>query len=239
MKYHFGPVGPAAAGPVPGGQTAQHRVLFAAYMALLAHGGRVCVVTDSQYVARGVCQLAGRPRPPEWAHADIWAALRRAAAPRHVGSLLTARSPSLPSCRSRMGGATPRPTGSPAKRLPRRSHPCTCCRPPSRQRRTTRRRSPWGLQRSRRSSPGLTRAIAHGPTRFPRKRARFQARPRPRLYPADAAPSRPRPRRDLPPGAMTWRWSCLQALRYCVRAMHQGAACARPTGGLGVLRLRA
>ena len=71
--------GLAAAGPVPGHQTAQRAELFAAFQALAAHGGRACLVTDSQYVARGIARLPGWPRPPDWKHSDIWEALHPAA----------------------------------------------------------------------------------------------------------------------------------------------------------------
>ena len=76
---HFGGCDRASAGPVPGAQSVQRAELYAAVQAVALAHGPVRVVTDSQYVANGIMRLPGRPRPPEWKHADLWVRLWQAA----------------------------------------------------------------------------------------------------------------------------------------------------------------
>ena len=109
---HFGHGDRASAGPVPGAQSVQRAELYAAVQAVALARGPVLVVTDSQYVANGVARLQGRPRPPEWRHADLWARLWRAA----HGGVLSARwvpahrdRPDPPCFPQPIGAAMPRP----------------------------------------------------------------------------------------------------------------------------------
>ena len=77
---HFGPGQRSLSGSVPGPQSAQRAELFAAVMAASVSAGPLLVVTDPQYVARGVQRLRGWLRPPEWKHAGLWHLLWAAAA---------------------------------------------------------------------------------------------------------------------------------------------------------------
>ena len=69
---HFSAGSGPRAGPVPGSQSVQRAELYAAVVAASSVPGPLLVVSDSQYVVRGIHRLRGRLRPPEWKHADLW-----------------------------------------------------------------------------------------------------------------------------------------------------------------------
>ena len=172
---HFGAGGRALAGPVPGSQTAQRAELFAAAVAASLARGPLLIVTDSQYVAAGTGQLSFRLRLLDRRHADLWQVLWRAArggglSTRWVPSHRDRPDPPLLSEADWVGNAEAgRLAGAVLSGL--RPEPALRAAVQSAAA-ALESQLAWAHQ-----------GIADGPTRFPRRRARFMARPSPRGRP--------------------------------------------------------
>ena len=177
--FHMGRDGRSQAGPVPGAQSVQRAERCAVVMAAVVAPRGLLVVTDSQYVANGTERLRGRLRPPEGKHADLWAALwpavrRGKLQARWVPAHRPAPDPPLLTELDWVGNrAADRLAGEALARL----------RPDPGLRAAALRAEQQYLAAVAVGSAALEAqlawahtGIATGPTRFPRKRVRFQTR---------------------------------------------------------------
>ena len=203
---HFGAGGRASAGPVPGAQSVQRAELFAAVQAVAFARGPVCVVTDSQYVARGVERLLGWPRPPEWVRSDLWARLWRAA---HAGVLVARWVPAhrgrpdpplLSEADWRGNAEADRRAGDALRAAQPPPHHVAAALDAELHYAAA---VAVGSAALEAQLAWAHAGIADGPTRFPRHRVRFQSRPRPRTHlagPGEEASAPPAGGEAHPPG---------------------------------------
>ena len=211
---HFSSAAEALSGPVPGAQTVQRAELFAAVIATTAVPGPLLIVTDSRYVADGIHRLGGRLWPPEWKHADLWYHLWVAGS----GGGLVARwvpahrehpDPPLLSRADWVGNA--RADRLAGLALMASQPPYALVHAAEEAERHYLAAVAVGAAALEAQLAWAHAGIAEGPTRFPRKRVRFSARPPPGLPaappgwqsvlgsgPPTSRPPRPAPRCSLP-----------------------------------------